>query len=127
MDNAESMEEHVARAKSLVLNVNYHGIEIKEQAISRRVLNGLPPAYTPEKRNFALKTGFSLGGLEGGLVRVEELNRSLDGTTAAMPRPPASKLEVAGRGGGAGDVEAAMAADAARATVKGRPQHQPQQ
>ena len=39
-----------------------------------------PPAYAPEKRNFALKTDFSLGDLEGGLVRVGELNRSLDGT-----------------------------------------------
>ena len=48
--------------------------------MSRRVLNGLLPAHAPEKRNFALKTDFSLGDLEGGLVHVEELNISSDRT-----------------------------------------------
>ena len=32
------------------------------------------------RRNIALKTDFSLAELEGGLVCVEELNRSSDGT-----------------------------------------------
>ena len=62
MDDAESMKEYIARAKSLALNVKYHDIEITEQEISRRVLNGLPPSYAPEKRNFALKTQFSRSG-----------------------------------------------------------------
>ena len=39
-----------------------------------------PPAYAPVKRKYALKTDVSLGGLKGGLIRVEELNRSLDAT-----------------------------------------------
>ena len=65
MDSAESMEEYIARAKSLALNVQYHDVEVTDQEISRRVLNGLPPPYAPEKRNFALKTDFSLAELEG--------------------------------------------------------------
>ena len=80
MNDAESMKECIARAKSLALNVKYHDIEVAEQEISRRVLNGLPHSYAPEKRNFALKTYFSLAELVGGLVRVEELNRNSDGT-----------------------------------------------
>ena len=56
MDSAESMKEYIARAKSLALNVQYHDVEVTDQEISRRVLNGLPPSYAPEKRNFALKT-----------------------------------------------------------------------
>ena len=76
MNDAETMKEYTARAKSLALNVQYHDIEVSEQEISRRVLNGLLPSYAPEKRNFALKTNFTLAELEGGLVRVEELNRS---------------------------------------------------
>ena len=115
MDHAESMKEYIARAKSLALNVKYHDIEVTEQETSRRVLNSLPPSYALEKRNFALKTDFSLAELEGGLVRVEELNRSLDGTDGIHALAPGSKPEAAG---GAGDVEATMAADAASATVK---------
>ena len=71
MDDAESMKEYIARAKSLALNIKYHDIEVTDQDISRRVLNGLSPSYAPEKRNSALKTDFSLAELEGGLVRVE--------------------------------------------------------
>ena len=115
MDDAESMKEYAARAKSLALNVQYHDIEVSEQEISRRVLNGLPPSYAPEKRNFALKTDFSLTELASGLVRVEELSRRSTGPTAAMPWPLASTPEAAG---GAGDVEATMTADAASVTVK---------
>ena len=80
MNDAESMKEYITRAKPLALNVQYHDIEVSEQEISRQVLNGLPPSYAPEKRNFALKPNFSLAELAGGLVRVEELNRSSDGT-----------------------------------------------
>ena len=50
MDNAESMKEYIARAKFLALNMKYHGIEVIEQDISRRVLNGLRPAYAPENK-----------------------------------------------------------------------------
>ena len=43
MNDAGSMKEYIARAKSLALNVKYHDIEVSGQEISRRVLNGLPP------------------------------------------------------------------------------------
>ena len=51
--NAESMKEYIARAKSIALNVKYHGIEVPEQEISLRGLNGVASVYAPEKRNFA--------------------------------------------------------------------------
>ena len=51
MDDAESMKEYIARAKSLALNVQYHDIVVSEQEISHRFLNGLPPSHAPEKRN----------------------------------------------------------------------------
>ena len=102
MDSAESMKEYIARAKSLALNVQYHDVEVTDQEISRRVLNGLPPPYAPEKRNFALKTDFSLAELEGGLVRVEELNRSSDGTDGNHALAAGFKARSGGRSGGRG-------------------------
>ena len=102
MDSAESMKEYIARAKSLALNVQYHDVEVTDQEISRRVLNGLPPSYAPEKRNFALKTDFSLADLEGGLVRVEELNRSSDGTDGNHVLAAGFKARSGGRSGGRG-------------------------
>ena len=113
MNDDESMKEYIARAKSLALNVKYNDIEVTDHEISRRVLNGLPPSYAPEKRNFALKTDFSLAELEGALVRVEELNRSSDGTDGNHVLAAGFKARSGGR---AGDVEATMAADAASAT-----------
>ena len=74
------MNKYLARAKSLALNIQYHDIEVTDPEISRRVLNGPPPAYAPERQNFALRTDFSLVNLEDSLGRVEELNRSSDGT-----------------------------------------------
>ena len=47
MDDVESMKEYIARAKSLALNVHYHDIEVNEQEISRRVLNGLSLRILP--------------------------------------------------------------------------------
>ena len=102
MDSAESMKEYIARAKSLALHVQYHDVEVTDQEISRRVLNGLPPPYAPEKRNFALKTDFSLAELEGGLVRVEELNRSSDGTDGNHALAAGFKVKSGGRSGGRG-------------------------
>ena len=102
MDDAETMKEYIARAKSLALNVQHHDIEVSEQEISRRVLNGLPPSYAPEKRNFALKTDFTLAELEGGLLRVEELNRSLDGTDDSHVLAAGFKARSGGRSGGHG-------------------------
>ena len=102
MNDDESMKEYIARAKSLALNVTYHDIEVTEQEISRRVLNGLPPSYAPEKRNFALKPDFSLADLEGGLVCVEELNRSSDGTDGSHALATGFKAGSGGRSGGGG-------------------------
>ena len=102
MDSAESMKEYIARAKSLALNVQYHDIEVTDQEISRRVLNGFPPSYAPEKINFALKTDFSLAELEGGLVRVEELNSSSDGTDGSHALAAGFKARSGGRSGGRG-------------------------
>ena len=102
MNDDESMKEYVARAKSLALNVKYHDVEVTDQEISRRVSNGLPPSYAPEKRNFALKTDFSLAELEGGLVRVEELNRSPDGTDGNHALAAGFKARNGGRSGGRG-------------------------
>ena len=102
MNDGESMKEYIARAKSVPLNVNYHDIEISGQEISRRVLNDLPPSYAPEKRNFALKTYFSLAELVGGLVCVEELNRGLDGTDGSHALAAGFKARSGGRSGGRG-------------------------
>ena len=49
MNDDESMKEYIARAKSLALNVKYHDIEVTDQEISRRVLNGLPPCMLPRR------------------------------------------------------------------------------
>ena len=100
MDDAESMKEYIARAKFLALNVQYHDTDVSEQEISRRVLNGLPPSYAPEKRNFALKTDFSLAELASGLVRVEELSRSSDGTDGSHALAAGFNARSCGRSGG---------------------------
>ena len=102
MDNAESMKEYIARTKSLALNIKYHDIEVTDQEISRRLLNAPPPSYAPEKRNFALRTDFSLAELEGGLVRVEELNRSSDGTDGNHALAAGFKARSGGWSGGRG-------------------------
>ena len=102
INDDEPMKAYIARAKSLALNVKYHDIEVTDQKISRRVLNGLPPSYAPEKRNFALKTHFSLAELEGGLVRVEELNRSSDGTDGNDALAAGFKARSGGQSGGRG-------------------------
>ena len=102
MNDDEPMKAYIVRAKSLALNVKYHDIEVTDQKISRRVLNGLPPSYAPEKINFALKTDFSLAELEGGLVRVEELNRSSDGTVGNHALATGFKARSSGQSGGRG-------------------------
>ena len=108
----------MAREKCLALNVKCCGIEITEQEISRRALNSLSPAYAPEKQSFALKTDFSYVNLESGLVCVEELNRSSDGTKGSHALAAGFKPEAAARAGRVWDVEAAMVVDAASATVE---------
>ena len=98
----ESMKEYIARAKSLALSVKYHDVEATDQEISRRVLNDLLASYAPEKRNFALKTDFSLAELEGGLVRVEKLNRNPDGINGNRALAAGFKARSGGRSGGHG-------------------------
>ena len=102
MDSAESMKEYIACAKSLALNVQYHDVEVTDQEISRRILNGSPPPYAPEKRNFALKTDFSTAELEGSLIRVEELNGSSAGTDGNHALAAGFKARSGGRSGGCG-------------------------
>ena len=58
-----------------------------------------PPSYAPEKINFELKTIFSLAELVGGLVRVEELNRSSDGTNGSHALAAGFKIRSGGRSG----------------------------
>ena len=99
MNDDKFMKEYIVRAKSLALNVKYHDIEVTDQKISRRVLNGFPPSYAPEKRNFALKTDFSLAKLKDGLVRVEELNRSSDGIDGSHALAAGFKARSGGRSG----------------------------
>ena len=125
MDDAESMKEYIARAKSLALNVQYHDIEVSEQEISRRVSNNIPPSYAPEKRNFALKTDFSLAELKRGLVRVEELDRSSDGTDGSHALAAGFKARSGGRSGGR---ESHNGGGRGKRDGKGRPpnQRQPQ-
>ena len=125
MDNAELMKEYTARAKSLAVNVRYHDVEATEQKISCRILNGLPPAYAPEKRNFALRTDFSLSELESGLVRVEELNKSSDGTDGSHALAAGFKARSGGQRGGRG---AHNGGGHGKRNGKGRPpnQRQPQ-
>ena len=59
MNDDESMKEYIARAKSLALNIKYHNVEVTDQEISRRLLNGLPPSYAPEKKSLSSKQNFS--------------------------------------------------------------------
>ena len=102
MNDDESMKEYIARVKSLALNIKYNNVEVTDQEISRRLLNGLPPSYAPEKRDFALKTDVSLAELEGSFVRVEELNRSSDGTDGNHALAAGFKDRSGGRSGGRG-------------------------
>ena len=102
INDDESMKEHITRAKSLALNIKSHNVVVTDQEISRRVLNGLPPPYAPEKRNFDLKTIFSLAELEGGLVCVEKLNRSSDGTDGNHSLAAGLKARSGGRSRGRG-------------------------
>ena len=130
MDDAESMKEYITRAKSLALNVQYPDMKVSEQDTSHRVLHGLPPSYAPEKRNFTLKTYFSLAELTGDLLRVEELNRSSDGTDGGYALAAGFKARSDGRSGGR---EYHNGGGRGKGGGRGRPpnqrqqQHQPQQ
>ena len=128
MNDAESMKEYIARAKSLALNVKYDDIDVSEHEISRRVLNGLPPSYAPEKRNFALKTDFSLAEVKGGLVCVEELSRSSDGTDGSHALAAGFKARVGWRSGGRGGHNSGGRGKRdgkGRPPTQRQPQHQP--
>ena len=95
MESTESIREYIGRAKSFASNVRYYGVEVSDHEISRRILNGLPSSFALEKRNFALRTDFSLADLEGGLVRVENLPKDSDGSDGSH----ALAAGLAGRGG----------------------------
>ena len=128
MDDAESMKEYIARAEPLAVNVQYPDIEVFDQEISRRVLNGLLPSYAPEKINFALRTDFSLAELGGGLVRVEELNRSSDGTDRSHALAAGFKARSGAQRGRSGGHGSYNGGGRGKRDGKGRPpnQRQPQ-
>ena len=58
MNDAESMKEYIARAKSLALSIKYHDIEVTEQEISRRVMNGLPPLVCSREDKLCVENKF---------------------------------------------------------------------
>ena len=58
MNDAESMKEYIARAKSLALNIKYHNIEVPEQEISRRVMNVLPPLVCSREDKLCVENKF---------------------------------------------------------------------
>ena len=124
MGHAESMKEYIARANSLALNVKYHGIEVTEQEISRRVLNGLTSAYHPKKRNFALKRDLSLSDLEGSLIRVEKLNKSSDGTDGSHALADGFKARSGGQSGQSGGREGCSGSGRSKRDGNGRPPNQ---
>ena len=122
------MKEYIARAKSKAFNLQYHDNEVSEQEISRRDLNGLPPSYAPEKRIFAFKTDSTLAELEGGLVRVEALNRSSDGTDGSHALAAGFKARSGGWSGGRGSHNGggrSMRDGKGRPPNQRQPQHQP--
>ena len=49
MNDDDPIKEYIARAKSLALNIKYHNVEVTDQEISRRVLNGPPPRMLPRR------------------------------------------------------------------------------
>ena len=122
------MKKYIARAKSLALNAKYNDIEVTEQEISCRVLNGLPPAYAPKKRNFALKTDFSLSDLEGDLVRMKELSESLGGTDGTHALAAGFKARSGGQSGRSGRRGGRNGRGLGKRDGRGRPpnQRQPQ-
>jgi len=75
----ESMREYVARGKGLARAVEFHGVEVTEEKICRRILNGLPPSMHYVREAFALKYEFTLVEPEQALVNVEALNRRQGG------------------------------------------------
>ena len=130
MENGESIREYIGRAKSLASKVRYHGVEVSDHEISRRILNGLPSSFALEKRNFALRTDFSLADLEGGLVRVENLPKDSDGSDGSH----ALAAGLAGRGGRDGGRGARRGGGARGGSGRGKydgrghpPQHPQQQ
>ena len=63
MNDDEPMKAYISRAKSLAHNVKYHDIEVTDQKVSCRVLNGLPlvssreEKFCVENRFFSSRTG----------------------------------------------------------------------
>ena len=86
-----------------------------------------PPAYAPEKRNFTLKTNFSLDDLEDGLARVEELNKSLDGTDGSHALAAGFKARSGGQSGWSGGLGGRNGGGRGKRDGKGRPPNQQRQ
>ena len=68
-------------------------------------LNRLRSAHAFEKRHFALRTDFSLGDLEGDLVRLEDLDRRLDEADGSHVLTAGFEARGGGQGGRGGGRE----------------------
>ena len=125
MRDGEAMKEYIARVKSLANDLRDHKVEVSDTEICRRILNGLPSPYAPEKRNFAMRTDYSLADLEGGLVRVENFSKRSDGADGSHALAAGFKARASGQAGedpgvvgGVAATEVGAAADVVSATVR---------
>ena len=129
MNNAQSTKEYITRTKSLAINVQYYGTEVPDHEFCRRVLNDLPSTYAPERRSVALRTDYSLGDLEDGFIRVEGLNRGLNGTDGSHALAGGFKARIGGQSGLSEERGSRNGGDCSRpgSDGKGRsPSYQPQ-
>ena len=60
MNNAKSMKEYIAKAKFLAFNVQNYGMQISDQEISRRVLNGSHCLSILSNRSFDNRCNYSI-------------------------------------------------------------------
>ena len=75
----ESVREYVARAKGLAQAVKYFDVEVTDEKICRRILNGLPSSMDLVREIFATKFDFPLTELEQSLINTEALHKRRDG------------------------------------------------
>ena len=60
MNNAKSRKEYIAKAKFLAFNVQNYGMQISDQEISRRVLNGSHCLSILSNRSFDNRCNYSI-------------------------------------------------------------------
>ena len=62
-----------ARAKGLASAVKYHGLDVSDIEICRRILKGLSPVLHFVREGFALRVGYSLIDFYQAIINWEEL------------------------------------------------------